>query len=479
MISLFDFSRQIADFKKEKKYAQALSFFKENKISFSKEQLSQNEYIVSDIITCLRFTNQYDAGFKFLNIYDINIDISQKERVLTVYGWLLWSKYKAENENTSNIEEDHCFSDEDEEVYPIGGFNYIKNEIIVRIENLISILMLLESDFSKTLITNLFLIVLKTEKKKAAPNWKLINDFCDKIDPKKLSNDCSTIKVKRKGQIRDMELASNHENWYAYKTKSLMKLGKWQDCFDLSKDALENIDNFHYSNDVWFSRRVALSKKNLGNAEETIEELEAILKRKREWFIQKELAELYFEKDDLDAAFEMAVNAVNNFGLLEFKVDLLYLLGKILKSQKHVDIAFKHFLLSKLIRQDEEWKVPQKLIDELNQFKEVDLSLSNLNDLKNELKRYWNEFSLSLDRKKNFKEKSETTKHQGEVLKILHDNERGKDGFIKYYDKDYYFSVSLNYHLTSDIAAGCNVIFKILPAKDGKKDQVRILKLVK
>lgn len=478
MASLFDFSRHIADLKKEKKYSDALSYFKENKTSFSKEQLSNNEYIVSDIISCLRYTNQFDAGFQFLKIYDIKIDDSQKERILTAYGWLLWSKYKAENENASNFDDETQFFDEDEDDFQQQDFHYDKNELIERIETLIPILLGLQSDFSKTLVSNLFSIVLKSEKKKPAPNWKLVNDFCNHFDPTQLSTDCSTIQVERKGRTQDMELASDFENWYAYKTKALMKLGEWQECFDTSKEALEKIDNFHYSNNVWFSRRVALSKKNLGNAEDTIEELENILKKKREWFIQKELAELYFEKNDLGAAFKMAIDAINNFGPLEFKVDLLYLIGKILKKQGESDLAFKHFSLSKLVRQDEEWKVPQKVFDELNQFEQSEIPLSELKNLKSELKKYWNSFSKNDNRQKTTKHRNNSDNLHGEIIKLLHDNERGKDGFIKSDDNEFYFSASPNWHLTTELTVGTKVIFKVIPAKDGKKEQTRILKLI-
>ena len=70
MASLFDFSRHIADLKREKKYAEALSYFKENKAEISKEQISNNEYLISDIISCLRYTNHFDAGFQFLSIIE-------------------------------------------------------------------------------------------------------------------------------------------------------------------------------------------------------------------------------------------------------------------------------------------------------------------------------------------------------------------------------------------------------------------------
>ena len=67
---------------------------------------------------------------------------------------------------------------------------------------------------------------------------------------------------------------------------------------------------------------------------------------------------------------------------------------------------------------------------------------------------------------------------QGEIIKFLHDNERGKDGFIKSGDDEYYFSASPNYHLTPDLTVEKKIVFKVLPATDGKKEQTRILKLI-
>ncbi len=478
-MTLFEFSRQIASLRSEKKHSEALAYFKENKVAFSKEQIAGSEYIISDIITCLRQTNQLDAGFKFINIYDINIGTQQKERVLTAYGWLLWTKYKAENRVVINSEYESLFFDEDDEDVISCNTSFDKNELAEKIEAIIPILSQTNSDFTNTLISNLFLIVLKSEKRKPAPNWRFVNDFCNKIDRYSLSKQCSTIQVERKGQLKDMELASDFENRYAYKTKSLMKLGEWQECFDIAKEALETVDVFHYSNDIWFSRRIALTKKNLGNTEDTIKELETILKKKKEWFIQKELAELYFERSDIDLSFKMAINAINNFGPLEFKVDLLFLLGKILKEQGYSDLAIKHFSLSKLIRQDEGWKIPKKIFDELNQCSDSVILLSNITDLKCELQRYWK--SSILPQNENISNsKPEGTNLEGLIVKILHDNERGKDGFIKRGEINYYFSMSSNFHLFSNINLGVKVVFKVLTALDKeKREQAKIIKVLK
>lgn len=474
MASIFDLSRHISQLKREKKYNDALLFFKENKSDFTKEQISNNEYLISDMVACLRYTNHFDAGFKFLNIYGIEINSETKERVLNSYGWLLWSKYKSENSNVNDTENENDFFEEDEETLDNNNLHYDKNELIQRIEVLIPILLSINNDFTKTLTSNLFSIVLKSEKKKPTPNRKLINDFCNNFNPENLSKDCSTIQIERKGQLKDMELASDMENWFAYKTKALLKMGEWQQCFDTSKKALESIEKFHYSNDVWIARRIALSKKNLGNTEETIEELQTILRKKKEWFIQKELSELYFEKEDFEKAFKYSIDAITNFGPLEFKVDLLYLLGRIHKNKNELGLAFKHFSLSKLIRQKEEWKVPQKLFDELNQFEQQEVVLSEINKLKSELKKYWDSFL----KPKQEKTRNNTSKiNNGEIIKIMNDNERGKDGFLKCDNQEYYFSLSANYHLTPKIIIGSSVGFKIIPAENGKKEQTRIIKL--
>jgi hypothetical protein len=484
MPTLYEFNQQIATFKKEKKFPEALSYFRENKGSFTKEQIANNEYIVSDIISCLRYSNHLDAGFQFLSIYGIEINEQQKERILSAYGWLLWAKYKAENENNGHSPtEDDFFDGEDEEV-EVEDFDFNKSELLEKVETLIPILNSFNSDFTKTLSSNLFNVVLKSEKKKPAPNWKLINEFCNKIDREKLSKENSKIKIERKGQLKDMELASDFENWYAYKTKALSKLGEWQECFDLSKEALEKIENFHYSNDVWFSRRVALSKRNLGNTEDTIQELQTILKKKREWFIQKELAELYFEKGNIESALKQATDAMNNSGPLEFKVDLLYLLGKILRQQEKFELSFQHFSLSKLIRQSEEWKLSQKLFDELRTFSFPEVPQTDFKKLKNEIQKYWDTFKAqqtkTFDRPRTF-DNSKTAKDnylEGEIVRILHDNERGKVGFIKSNGKEHYFSINPNFQFISKIAVGTKVLFEIKPATDDKKEQTRIKKVI-
>ncbi|SVD36142.1 uncharacterized protein METZ01_LOCUS388996, partial [marine metagenome] len=266
MSSLYEFSRHIGKLKGEKKYSEALSFFKENKASFTEAEISNNQYLIADILSCLRYEKFFAAGFLFLNTYGIEINEGTSERILTAYGWLLWSKYKVENAaSNDNLENEGNPFEEEESTESDKNFNSTKPALLSKIQDLIPLLYNLNTEFVKTLTSQLFSIVLKSEKQKPNTNWELINNFCDEFDPNNLSVECRTTKVERKGKMRDMELASDREFWFAYKTKALFKLEDWAQCFELSKKALASFKVFHYSNDIWFARRIALCKKNLGN----------------------------------------------------------------------------------------------------------------------------------------------------------------------------------------------------------------------
>ena len=232
-LSIIEFSQAILKLNKEKKYAEALKFFKENKGQFSDEQIANNGYLIAGMITALRHTNNFDNAFKFLNHYKLSIDYNTKEIVLNAYGWLLFSKFKAENLLNDNHHLETEIFDEEETVEDTGNYHFNKSEIIQLIENFIPLILCFDNEFAYSVLSNLFNSVLKAEKKKPNANWQFVSDFCDKIAPELLKTECRSIDVVRKGESKPMELASDKENWFAYKSKALMKLGKFQECYDV------------------------------------------------------------------------------------------------------------------------------------------------------------------------------------------------------------------------------------------------------
>lgn len=466
-LSFFDYCKTVRSLVKEKKYREALDYFKENKVGFTNEKIAGNGFLVSDMLSAMRHTDKCSHAFKFLDFYDIKIDDNTDERILNSYGWLLYSTFKSENiPNETNQNENDTFDDDEA---PDGGIDhhFNKSEIIERIENYFPLILKFSNDFNYSVVSNLFIIVLKIEKKKPSPSWKFINEFCCLISPDYLKTECRAENKEIKGVIKNIEYASDKENWYAYKSKALIKLEMFQECYEISKKALELFNNFHYSNDVWFARRIALSKNNLGNPTDAIAELLLILQRKKEWFIQKELADLYKEAGDYENAFKFAILAINNFGDLEYKIELLFLLGELLKEKKENELAFKHFSLSHLIRVSKDWKINQKLLLALGAFEKEPIPLENLQALKRDLKKYWDSFNKAPERSK------------GKVTKILHKNEKGVDGFIEYGSgKSIYFKANQNEKLIDALTIGIDVEFQIIPPEDGKKERAIKLKQI-
>lgn len=321
-----------------------------------------------------------------------------------------------------------------------------------------------------------FSFLLKKFKDKPSVNWIVVSKFCDLVSADNLDTECKTIQVERRGEKRAMELASDKENWYAFKTKALFETQLYQECFELSKQALETFGKFHYSNDIWFARRIALSKKCRGNTTDALNELLQILRRKKEWFIQSEVAQIYKENEDFERAFSYAIEALNNFGEIEFKVGLLILIADILEKKKEKELSFKHYMLSKLLRQQEGWKVPQALDFALQSFGSTQTTLEELPNLKKELKSYWNSF-----KSKQTKVTGDTNQQLiGKIDKILHNDEKGADGFIKYdNNKSAYFRVNVNDELKPKLLVGLEVKFKILQSKEeGKKAKAINIKVL-
>jgi tetratricopeptide (TPR) repeat protein len=396
MSSLFDFSQALSKLNKEKKFAEALKYFKDGKNEFTPEQIGLNKYIVYDMISALIETNHYDVIFTFIEQYNVVLDPK--------------------------------------------NFSYL----------------------------------LKKFKDKPSVNWAVVNKFCDLVSVDSLETECRTIEVERKGEKKPMELASSKEEWYAVKSKALFEIQHYQECFDFSKKALESFEKFHYSNEVWFARRIALSKKHLGNSVDALNELLLILRRKKEWFIQNEVAEIYKENGDYEKAFKFAISAINNFGDLEYKVGLLVLIAELLALKEEMELSFKHYSLSKLLRQQEGWNIPNSVSSALSQFSFEQITIEKLPDLKRELKKYWSSFNPQ-----QTESRQNTTQRQtGKIDRILHNDEKGADGFIKYDgNKSIYFRVNTTEEIIKIIAIGLEVEFKILPATEDKKEKAVQLKV--
>jgi hypothetical protein len=258
-MQISDFSKHIHQLYRDGKYEEALNYFEENKHLFSIEQISNDKYLVSIILYTFRKSHKIDKAFKFLKDCEIVINLDTDERILNPYGWILYSKFKLENslEDKADYEEESNDEISDEEEYAESQYeyNYDKSEIIKRIESFLPLIIrfISDSDYAYNVFTYLFRVVIKTEGRKANANWKLIIDLCDLVKPESLKTDCNKFEAVIKGRKKEIELASDREFWFANKSRALFKLANkskdsekssiFQECYNISKQALESLKN--------------------------------------------------------------------------------------------------------------------------------------------------------------------------------------------------------------------------------------------
>jgi len=268
------------------------------------------------------------------------------------------------------------------------------------------------------------LAVMKYLSDKNNPDYEAVLKWGYMLDPGQLREEPGRSIVEGKTRT----FASDKEKWYSYMTKALECLEQWEDCLDVSGKALEAIEQLHHDNDIWFKRREALAKWHLGGEEEAIEDLEKVLKRKKAWFIQRDLAQFHFERSELDAALVYAADAALGRQELGYKWELFLLLYYILRAQEHMDLSQKHLLLAAKIRQENEWKFSAEFQQMLDEHGLTIEESPSARELERELRAFWKDAKFT-DRES----------FTGQIKTIL---PHGKAGFVSAENgEEYYFRV--------------------------------------
>lgn len=440
-------------------------------IDEAKELVKDDPYLVSGIITILRKSNQLDRAFSFLNFLQIEINEGTAPQIIDAYGWMVYAKVKAENQDIDEEQPEESFdsllSDLDHQHVVVSNQEN-RNETI---QLILSTIPLLNPQAEYGAFSRLFRLVLKSEKHRLNTNWQFLSDLLNQVNPDTLSQECEAVEFNRRGKQKKMELASDKEAWYAAQTQVLMELEQYEKCIELSNASLEMFDSFHYGNDVWFARKIAKCQQQLGNIQDAIKAMEEVERRKSEWFVQKELAELYFEQSEVLKAKRMATKAALNYGDKEKKDGVYFLLGQIHKKQDQRETAYKHFLLSLMIRQEEDWKVPQRLKVELEETKPERFKneYESSSTLFKELLKLWKGNSPSV-RGQHRKRKPSTKEIHGKISHIRHD--KGFGFIVGDNEHEYFFRSNVIKTDFGDLQKGLKVKFKCKPPKvsgEGKK----------
>ncbi len=282
-------------------------------------------------------------------------------------------------------------------------------------------------------------------------------EWTDKLDAHALSLETSRGKDRRGKTI---EYPSDRERWYAWRCKALYEGEYFEECIALSEEALQSIPGFHFNNDIWIRWRRALAKGKLGSHDEAIADLEAVLKIKHDWFLQRDMAWLLYEIGRLDQALEYTAKAALDPAGLEYKWGLFLLMAQILEAQSELEMARKHALLAAALRQENEWKSTENLEAMLTKLG-VDAQGVSSRELSRELKSYWG--SLKFDKMAEMK---------GEITSLL---PHGNAGFIRGDDgNDYYFKTRSFRGSRHRLKGGLYVHFRIEKNPDPQQRDIAL-----
>lgn len=411
-MQIYEFSHTIHDFVLQKNFNEALAFFKHNKTSVNQKEIKDNEYLIADMLTSLRGIKAFEAAYQFLHIYNITIEASTPLRILNSYGWLLYAALK------------DSYTDMDK-----SQLSKLAHE-----RRLLELMQILHVKVQQeahgatikhtvNLIGYLFILISQHVKAENKPNYSFLKELYECINPENLSDSSFKIHITNSTHKHEKELASPREEWYAQYSKTLFELSSYEACIAVCTEALNKVKNMHYHNNIWFFRRIAQCYYRQKIYDKAIETYEMITSEKHDWFLFHELAECYFNKGNNHKALEMAKKAASSAGPINFKVELIALLGDILYCSEEYDLALKHYLLVRAIREAENWKentVLTQKIEKLNAGKwKTDFKKETL---KNELTFYWNGNKINKPLNRDIK--------KGTIVKLLAAKEHGTDGFI-------------------------------------------------
>lgn len=252
--------------------------------------------------------------------------------------------------------------------------------------------------------------------------------------------------------------SSKKETWYKLTTKALLDIGQYDKCINLSTEALLNLSEFTYDNDVWFKWRIAKSFNQLGEYDQSVDYLNDIKQFKNDWFIDNLMAENYFFKNDWDNALKYASSAALAKGDTDKKVNLYSLIEDILNKKNKQKEADIHAYLVYTIRKRHNWNIDENLEYKIEKAG-FDLNNEDYFTTEKHLHHLWEEYLY----------KNQELK-KGVIVSVLPNK---KAGFIRCdeYPDNLYFSMNEFKHNITLAKTGQNVTFYETDGFDKKKNK--------
>jgi tetratricopeptide (TPR) repeat protein len=189
---------------------------------------------------------------------------------------------------------------------------------------------------------------------KPSPNYTKISEFLDKLNPDLLGDDSFEFKDD-KGKTR--HTASNKEKWYSLKTKCLEEMEDFHNCAHYCELALSKVKEFHFDNDIWFKRRLAISKFELNQKDEALKIIDEIMARKKEWFIYSDKGFMLIKMNQKEKGIQYLIQAINTIGPDQMKIKIFQYFADNFKDGKYSEFSKLVKLYVIRIREKNSWPI--------------------------------------------------------------------------------------------------------------------------
>jgi tetratricopeptide (TPR) repeat protein len=462
-MDIFEFSRLLNTLNKEGRYQESLNTFKKYYHVFPEQVISGNGYLIAAVLNALRGTQHPERlhqGLAFLKRYHISILQDTSNQVLTSLAWLIYSHIREEM-NEHNEDEAELPDELPHNNYP----HYTTEEWEETALSLLPLLQQKDDKYCQNAFSFLFSAMIRYQKAQQQMNYFFLKRWCEAVLPDKLSMESKVVEFTINEQVKSRALVSDKERYYTTLSMVFFALQMHEACIKLSMEALSTIERFHFQGDVWMRRRLAHSLQNTGNDEQALEELRKVLERKDEWYIHMELAEILLKLGRVEEAARSGATAMLKRGDISFKVVQLYLLGLSLMQMQQHEQAAAHFQLSYLLRKQRGWGISEQLQAAIMSVRDFIPANTDADALRDQLLPLWRQLASV-----NHTPRPSSGEVEGTVNKILHQNERGTNGFIRYNkDKTIYFSITASDQLAQTIHKGMKVKFTESTTPDGMR----------
>lgn len=211
-------------------------------------------------------------------------------------------------------------------------------------------------------------------------NWKILHEWIQKIDPASLDVKPLQLQDGREGW-------SQQGLWYLYRITALVENGTSNEAFPLLEFALEHFPKHR----KLFLRLRAQVNSETGRKEEAIADYGTLCDvRRPDWWILKEYADVLTSLDRNDEALDLMYHAAQDRQDPGMMVGLFESMGDLLYSREEKEAAALHYQLTKLIRQERGWKIPDHLNGKVSELTSAGIAIpQSYDDTFHECKKIW------------------------------------------------------------------------------------------